>query len=107
MTSPTPALGIDPRAPWVVFRDKSLQARINRARSWLRNVGRPYPPIETVRRRALLELRRNPTITTYKFKGGNEVRRRPGDPWARFQEILESGIRSLRAVGLFGESGDV
>lgn len=100
-------LKTDPTAPWVVFRDKPMRARIDAARYWLRNVGRPYPSIGEVRRGALLELRRNPTITTYKFKDGNEVRRRPGDPWVRFHEMVESMVRSLKSIGLFGESGDV
>ncbi len=79
---------------------QALGDRMDTAEYWLRNVGRPYPPLSEVRRTALNELRRNPTITTYKFRDGNEIRR-PGDPRKRFQQLYDGMVQALKSIGLF------
>lgn len=79
---------------------------VSEVRFWLCNVGRPYPPLAVVRRQALAELRSNQTITTYKFLDGKEIRR-PGDPWARFRELVVKATNALKSVGLWEVPGDL
>ncbi|GAA2418402.1 hypothetical protein [Mycolicibacterium llatzerense] len=54
-------------------RDSVLD-RVDMAKYWLRNAGRPYPPIEVLRATAVLGLNSNPTITAYTFENGVEHR---------------------------------
>lgn len=76
---------------------EAARDRLDIARYWVRNAGRIQPPIEMVRFDAFVELRRNPTITTYKLKDGVEVRR-PGDPFARLNAMVQRMHQAVAAM---------
>ncbi len=66
----------------------------------LEEVGRPVP-IDHLRAYARAELRRNPTITTYKFDDGIEVRRSV-DLVARMRQEIQRMNQAVAAM--FGAS---
>lgn len=64
-------------------------------RCWAYNVGRSQPTLDVVRLMAQLELHTNPTITTYKYLDGKEIRN-PGNVWIRVRVSFESFAEAMQ-----------
>lgn len=72
-------------------------------RCWAYNVGRSQPPLDVVLLMARVELCANPTISTYKYLNGKEIRKL-GNAWIRvrfsFENFAESMERFAASVQL-------
>ena len=91
-------IGIADRVNWTIGDPLAFARDV---RCWAYNFGRSQPPLDVVLLMAQVELRRNPTITTYKFKDGVE-HRRDADPLAKvmagFAQFAEQMNRSTDLI---------
>lgn len=64
--------------------------------------------LDQILKRARAELRINPSIEVYDFENGQEVNRRPANPWAKLNALLHAKLNALLHEGkaAFKELGE-